>query len=130
MPNVAIKVALVRNGRVLCIKRSSTEEWCEELWDLPGGRVEDGEDVYDAIQRELKEEIGVAPELDFIPVRVWSVKERNLIGITFMAQVGELEIKLGPEHTEYRWISKEELASLPMHPGLRKDIEKVFELQG
>lgn len=51
--------ALVRGGRVLLGHRSPSRRWYPDVWDLPGGHVEQGESQLQALVRELHEELGV-----------------------------------------------------------------------
>jgi len=60
-PGVGCGAAIVRDGRLLLVKRRRPPE--AGCWNLPGGKVDFGERVADAIQREILEEIGVGIEL-------------------------------------------------------------------
>ncbi len=57
LPNAA-SVALVRNGKVLLIKRALPPY--QHLWTFPGGRLEPGETIEQCVIREVKEELGLA----------------------------------------------------------------------
>ncbi len=56
-PSLAVSTAVFRNGKVLIARRAA--EPGRGLWSLPGGRVEAGETLVAAAQRELLEEAGV-----------------------------------------------------------------------
>ena len=60
-PGVGCGAAIVRDGRLLLVKRRRPPE--AGFWNLPGGKVDFGERVEDAILREIGEEIGVRIEL-------------------------------------------------------------------
>ena len=50
------------------------------------------------------------------------------MGVTFMLQIDSpIQVKLSKEHSEFKWITKDEINEIEMHPGLRKDLLKVFE---
>lgn len=56
LPNAA-SVALVRDGKVLLIKRAYAPY--QHLWTLPGGRIEPGETIEQCATREIAEEVGL-----------------------------------------------------------------------
>jgi 8-oxo-dGTP diphosphatase len=58
MPNVAVNVAVIHEGKILLTRREDFEVWC-----LPSGGVEDSESLAEAAIRETKEESGVDVEL-------------------------------------------------------------------
>jgi len=61
VPGVGCGAAILRDGRLLLVKRVKAPE--AGCWNLPGGRVEYGESVADAIKREIREEVGLEIEL-------------------------------------------------------------------
>jgi mutator protein MutT len=55
-----IVTAVLRDGdRVLLCHRSAERRWYPDVWDLPGGHVEEGEDPKESLVRELREELGI-----------------------------------------------------------------------
>ncbi|MCC6021227.1 MAG: NUDIX hydrolase [Thermoproteaceae archaeon] len=56
-PQVAVAALVVKNGAVLLVRRG--QEPGAGKWSLPGGRVEPGERLEDAVLRELEEETGL-----------------------------------------------------------------------
>jgi hypothetical protein len=73
-PRVQQVAAVLRRGkRVLLCHRSPAREYFPDVWDLPGGHVEAGENAGMALARELDEELGIRVEdLPDIPTRVLS----------------------------------------------------------
>jgi ADP-ribose pyrophosphatase YjhB (NUDIX family) len=57
-PGVGCGAAILRDGRLLLVKRRRAPE--AGCWNLPGGKVDFGERVEDAVRREVFEELGVA----------------------------------------------------------------------
>jgi len=111
-------------GRILLLKVNPHElhhNQQGEYWDLPGGRVEEGEAIEDTLKRELAEEIGATEvynnkSLGMVLSNIrFSVDGKNmgLILAIYTCDAGEdLEIKLSDEHTEYQWFDKTEAAEL------------------
>ena len=59
MADVIVAGAVVERGRVLLCHRCPDRPWYPNVWDLPGGHVERGETLSDALARELREELGI-----------------------------------------------------------------------
>jgi len=97
-------------------------------WGLPGGKVEQGESLLDAIQRECSEEIGSFPEtIKIIPIEQFTSSDGRFIYHTFFAVINsEFTPLLNDEHLGYAWIDGGDIPK-PLHPGLwsTMNIEEV-----
>jgi A/G-specific adenine glycosylase len=104
---------LQRRGRVLLAKRPS-EGLLGGLWEFPGGKLEEGEDLPSALRRELREELGV----DVRVGEAFGVYRHAYthFRITLHAFVCELvDGRPQPlEATELAWVRPAELAKYPM----------------
>src|SRR5687768_15799855 len=60
-PQIAIGAIVIHDGALLMVQRAN--EPGKGLWSLPGGRVEQGEYLADALRREVREETGLAVEV-------------------------------------------------------------------
>lgn len=61
-PIAAVLAVVVRDGAVLLVRRANPPD--QGLWGCPGGRIERGETVFAAAERELKEETGIVGQAD------------------------------------------------------------------
>lgn len=94
------------------------------LWSIPGGRVDPGESDDEAVVRELVEETGVRAEVVRL---VGTVLRPAPAGGTFEIRDyllvalpgGSARVRPGDDADEVRWVSRAELARLPIVPGLR-----------
>jgi 8-oxo-dGTP diphosphatase len=59
MTEAVVAGAWIDEGRILLCHRSPERQWYPDVWDLPLGHVEPGENPGDALKRELHEELGV-----------------------------------------------------------------------
>ena len=102
--------ALILNNqnKVLVTRRSAVNDYMPLLWDIPGGYVDIGETVEQALVREVKEEtsISIVPvkpiyvytELSYLPNVQW-------VQIVYECIYDGEEVVLTPEeHDEYQWV--------------------------
>lgn len=130
----AMKAFIVHEGKVLLLRESVTYEDGTNLdkWIEPGGRVEPGENFRDGLVREIKEETGL--EVDVTSpfyVDEWRPKVRGeqwqIIGTFFVCRPHAIEVVLGNDHEEYRWVTPEEAATLPLAPETLKAFKALKE---
>jgi len=88
-------------------------------WGLPGGRVESGETLLEAMTRECREELGFVPDyLRMIPLEKFTTSDAGFEYHTFFCVVdSEFQPTLNHEHLGYAWINSG-IWPRPMHPGL------------
>ncbi|MDQ4075764.1 MAG: NUDIX domain-containing protein [Chloroflexota bacterium] len=94
MPELGVNIAIIRNDRILLIKREDFE-----VWGLPGGNIDTGESVAEAARREAREETGLDAALAGV-VGVYSMPYWKSGGnhiVLFAAQPigGELHLQKG-----------------------------------
>jgi 8-oxo-dGTP diphosphatase len=131
-PFLAVSAAIVREGKFLVVRRARPP--ADGLFSLPGGVVELGERVTDAVVREIAEETRMSIEpLALAGFRETIVRdgddrvERHFVILCFAARWRAGEPDLNEELSEARWIEPAELAALPTTPGLADIVAAAFE---
>lgn len=114
---VGVKV-LLRNveGKYLVLKRSERYGVIAGSWDIPGGRIDPATTLMENLEREVQEETGLT--LTSIP-RLIAAQDlmpkpdapQHVVRLTYAGEVSGEPVLDGVEHTEYRWMSFEELAT-------------------
>lgn len=106
---MVVGAALLRDGRLLAARRSAPPELAGR-WELPGGKVEPGEEPADALVRELREELGVDTEpVERIPGE-WPLKAPYVLRVwTVRLSAGSAEPKPLQDHDELRWLTPAEI---------------------
>ena len=105
---IAVKSFITdKKDRLLVIKRSSKDIQKPGIWEIPGGRLEQGEDPIKGLKRETKEETGLEIDvLNPLSVRHFTRDDgQKITMIIFLCRAFKAEIRLSKEHTEYDWIS-------------------------
>ena len=107
----------VDTHRYLYLMRNDSKH--PDSWGLPGGRIEPGETLIQAIDRECREELGSMPEyLRLVPIEKFTTPDQVFSYHTFFCSVvTEFVPKLNHEHQGYAWITSGTWPK-PMHPGL------------
>ncbi len=69
--NFAQKAFIVHENKILLVKKSEQDPSHPNEWEVPGGRIEFGENLEDHIKREVKEEVGLDIILG-VPFSMWT----------------------------------------------------------
>jgi 8-oxo-dGTP diphosphatase len=97
---------------------------CPNMWDLPGGHVEDGETPMECIRREMKEELGL--ELEGIaPFSVVPFDDRTEFVFWIKMNVSIRGIRL-TEGQRLRWFSRDEVERTPLAFGFNGILAAFF----
>lgn len=103
---------LIQNtqGLYLVMKRSVLDVDEANTWDLPGGGLEDDEQLEPGFEREVSEEAGM---------KVFSTKllfaytiEDGSLHLIVGAKARSNQVILGPEHNDYKWVTMEEVKTI------------------
>jgi len=131
-PYLAVSAAIVRDGKILVVRRARAP--AHGLYSLPGGVVEVGETLEEAVTREVREETGMTIEpvalagfREAIVRDAESRVERHFIILCFAARWRAGEVLLNEELDEARWLEPDELASLPTTAGLAEIVAEAFD---
>ena len=131
-PFLAVSAAILRDGRILLVRRARPP--MDGLFSLPGGVVETGETLHDAVMREVREETGLSIE----PVALAGFREsisrdgedrieRHFVILPFAARWLAGEPQLNEELSEARWVHPAEVSRLPTTPGLAAIVAAALE---
>ncbi|MBU0612891.1 NUDIX domain-containing protein [Patescibacteria group bacterium] len=120
-----LKAVIEKDNKYLVIKRSSEAEFFPGLWDFLGGKLEKGENAFDGIVREVKEETS----LKIAPAKVvglYEIEEKNTLlrFSVFSVKSVSGEVQLSSEHTDYKWLTKREVLNLEVSPFIRMYFEE------
>ena len=129
-PVITVGAIVLREERgrprqvLLTKRRPDLTDWAG-LWGVPAGRLEEGEEVDQALVRELAEESGLlAREFEFLET-VYAEEPasgRRYVHNLYLVSrwEGEAENRAPDEHETIAWVDATEAAPLPMPPHLRE----------
>lgn len=128
---IAPKAIVFDQDKVLILIRSKTERKDRDLhgWDFPGGSLEPGEQIMDALAREVKEETGLAIKV-ISPAYIYDeiMEEKHLIIMKFACCNPVGKIKLSDEHEEFRWVDMKKLANEPFPEWMKEEIRRAYRM--
>jgi 8-oxo-dGTP diphosphatase len=114
-----------REEVLLILRDDATDIPCPNMWDLPGGHVEDGETPRDCIRREINEEMGL--ELEGIePFSVVQFDDRTEYVFWTKMNLSVLSIRL-TEGQRLRWFSRDEVERTPLAFGFNGILTAFFD---
>jgi len=131
-PFLAVSAAIVRDGKVLVVRRARPP--ANGLYTLPGGVVEAGETLEEAVAREVLEETSMT----IAPVALAGFREaitrdrderveRHFVILCFASRWLAGEPVLNEELSEARWLEPAEIAGLQTTPGLADIVAAAFD---
>jgi ADP-ribose pyrophosphatase YjhB (NUDIX family) len=131
-PYLAVSAAIIRDGKVLVVRRARKP--AQNLYTLPGGAVELGETMHDAVMREVREEtqldiepVALAGQRDVIVRDAQGRIERHFVILCFAARWIAGEPLLNDELDDARWLKAGELTALKTTDGLAEIVAAAFE---
>lgn len=128
-PRIRVSAVLRRGNRILLIRQ---EKRGQEYWLLPGGGVNYGESLADALQRELTEECGIIEDLplegpvaivdSIAPERAF--RQKHVVHIIFAGHLGGRSLEAVTSRDAairgHRLFGADELGSVRLHPPIQR----------
>ncbi len=132
-PRVRVSALVRWQNRVLLCRQ---EKPGQEYWLLPGGGVEGGETLTEALLRELREELGIREDIAFEgPIAVadtiapsWTPGDRHVIHIVFGSDLSHRSLEDVESHDAavrgLRLFTLDELEEIVLHPPMKRFVER------
>ncbi len=115
-------------GRLLLTR---SHKW-RDRYVVPGGHVELGERLEEALRREVKEETGLdIRDIEFLMYQEFIFddvfwKKRHYIFFDFVCRVDSAQVVLNSEAEEYVWVPPEEALQLPLEPYTVRSVQEYL----
>ena len=132
-PRLRVSALLRWNGRILLCRQ---EKPGKEYWLLPGGGIDGGESLTEALRRELREELGLADDLPFEgPIAVaesiapnWTPDDRHVVHLIFAADLSHRSLEDAESHDAAvrgaRLFSLDDLEEVVVHPPIKRFLQR------
>jgi 8-oxo-dGTP diphosphatase len=114
-PQIAVGAVVLHDGGLLMVRRG--REPAKGLWTIPGGRVEHGEYLADALKREVREETGLDIEVKELLGILEVPADPHYVILDYVAvPLGSSEAVAGDDVDEVRWVPLDEVTKLDCTP--------------
>ena len=126
---LAVKAVIINDHKLLLVK-----ELDDDWWSLPGGGIDYGETVIEALKRELHEEIGVLPSdmqtdgkvvITTVGAIVEGIPKANLF---YVVTVPPAKVTIGTDVEKFNWFSASDLNTMHLSPSTGDSIDQLQAL--
>ncbi len=124
--------ALFKDGRLLLMKRAETRRLWPGEWSLPGGKAKEGETLDECLKREFHEETKINIDIgkkfnEFTYDYDGTLAKES----HFIVTADNFNVVMDPsEHSEFKWVTEEELDNLNICQDVRDSLTKLFTIKG
>jgi len=133
-PQLAVSAGIFRDGKILLVRRA--REPAKGVYTFPGGRVEFGESLHEALAREVREETGLKIEIvgligyrEALPPRTGG--HGHFVVLPFAARWVANEVALNEELDDAKWLPpREAVQGLRVTQGLDETIRSACAIMG
>jgi 8-oxo-dGTP pyrophosphatase MutT (NUDIX family) len=113
-----------RERKMLLVRRTMLETWDPGLWSLPSGELKADEKLFEAIQREVKEEVGLNIEVPSEPRCSYLYPDNKPDKATaevflFITDKWQGDVTLNFEHTNFKWVAGDKAQRLRLAPSAK-----------
>ncbi len=107
---VVVKAVIGQQGKYLIVRRDDNDDIGAGTWEFPGGKIEFGENLEDALLREVKEETGISVSVVRLlyATTFMTNPQRQVVLMAYLCKPHGDDIKLSFEHSDYMWSDKEQ----------------------
>lgn len=129
---VSVAAFIYHQGKALIVRRSKKEKFLPGAYEIPGGKLDFGENPKTGVVREIKEEVGLKITA-ITPYHLFSytTKSKTLytVEIDFLCRLDgpSKAIILSDAHDKFLWVTRKELGKINLTPLMRRAILKGFE---
>lgn len=111
---IAVKGIVTWAGKMLIVQRCPQERHNPLVWEFPGGKIEFGEALEEALHREIREETSLAVSMEGLlyASMFFPNPSRQVVILTYACTAASDQVNLSDEHVDYKWATRGEAEAL------------------
>jgi 8-oxo-dGTP pyrophosphatase MutT (NUDIX family) len=119
---VSVKGVMLVGEQVILLKNERDE------WELPGGKLEPGEDILECLAREIYEELSISARIgDLLDAWVYPIHAVEVVILTYDCHISAgVSPKVSHEHKEVGLFPIHQLDEIPLPDGYKKAIRDAY----
>jgi len=132
-PLIGVGGVVISKGRALLVRRGTPP--LLDQWSIPGGALEIGETLMEAVRRELLEETGIEVSVgeiievfERIDMDASGKARHHYVVLDYLCEYKQGEARAGSDVTDVAWATEEELAKYSLSETATRVILKAFEI--
>jgi nucleoside triphosphatase len=132
---VIVTCLIKKSNEYLFIKQNKPGGAYPDCYHLPGGGVDAGEDLNNAMRREIKEEANIEVknlkrfQFDYDNLDNYKGEPYQLIFLQYIADYASGNPKPGDDAKEIIWVKKDELNQAPLNPATLKFLQEIHSTE-
>jgi 8-oxo-dGTP diphosphatase len=130
---VSVAAFIYHQGKALIVRRSKKENFLPGVYEMPGGKLDFGEEPMVGVVREVGEEVGLKI-VAIAPYHIFSYTTKNdtlyTVEVDFLCKLkGQPgKVILSDAHDKFLWISKRGLEKIEITPLMKDAISRGFDI--
>lgn len=128
---VGVKIFLKNKDEKYLVLQRSKEKYpgVGAKWDIPGGRIDLGATLMENLNREVLEETGltISGDIKLLTAQDILKTDKHVVRLTYFG-FADGEVKLSEEHSDYKWLTLDEVKNLEPMDKYFKEVLNNFDL--
>ena len=116
---ISVRAIVIYERKLLLLRRA----YREQRWEFPGGFVEVGESLPEALSREVREETGLALHAERLlyALTMYQRQDKPMLGLVYQGYADSDAVRLSEEHTDFLWATRAQMEA-QLHEPMRQEL--------